>query len=177
MIQPMALLLLFFVSFSTTQSEKISWKEGYHLKWSDFQGKSDKINPFAATTVSGIHFKYSYSENNKTSDFDFSVESFFDRKKSWYKKDRVNSHVLRHEQTHFDITELHARKLRKILSETTFSENVKNEIEQLYIRIEEERKAMQNQFDTETNHSQNYQQEHLWRDFVSKELEKYDTWE
>lgn len=176
MIKPTALLLLFFVTLSTTQSEKISWKENQRLKWTDFQGKPDKNNPFAATTVTGIHFKYSYSVKGDSSEFDFSVESFFDRKKSWYKKDRVNTHVLQHEQTHFDITELHARKLRKILNEATFSSNPKQEMEQLYLQIEEERQTMQNRYDMETNHSQIHEQEFQWQEFVSKELQKYDTW-
>lgn len=175
MIKPTALLLLFFVSFSATQNDKIFRRENIQLKWSDFQGNPDENNPFVATTVTGIQFKYSYSLNGETPEFDFSVESFFDRKKSWYKKDRVNAHVLEHEQTHFDITELHARKLRKILNEAVFSGDVKNEIEQIYIQVEEERKAMQNLFDAETNHSQNHEKEFYWRDFISKELEKYDA--
>lgn len=175
MIKSTVLLLLFFVTFSESQTEKISWKENYQLKWSDFQGKPDKNNPFVATTVTGIQFKYNYSLENNSSQFEFSVVSLFDRKKSWSKKDQVNAHVLRHEQTHFDITELHARKLRKILNETTFSNNAKSEIEQLYIQIEEARKTMQNQYDSETNHSRSREQEHLWQEFISKELKKYDS--
>lgn len=171
-----SLFLLFFFSLSVTQSGKIIWRENHQLSWSDFKGKADKNNPFVAAADTGINLKYSYEIKRDSVKFEFSVESFFNPKTSWYKKDKINSHVLKHEQAHFDITEIHTRKLRKILEETVFTKNVKNEVERIYTQIEKEQKIAQNKFDKETNHSQDHEKELLWREYISKELKKYDNW-
>jgi|SRR5690554_7817435 len=158
------------------QSDKIPWREDRKLRWSDFQQRPDTKSPFAAMSVTGIHIKYSSSLSKKQVVLDYSVESFFEPKKSWSKPEKQSQHILNHEQIHFDITELHARKLRKNLQNGRFSRKVKNEVEQIYLRIEGQRKAMQQKFDAETKHSLNVEKQLVWERFISKELIKYDTW-
>lgn len=174
MIKPIIFLFSCVISFSFLQAGKIEWNKNRLLTWRDFQGIPDKNSPFVAKSQTGIHFKYSYTLKENSVDVEFSVNSFFNRKKSWKKSDRVSSHVLKHEQTHFDITELHARKFRKKLEDFSFTKDVKNEIEQLYLQMEEERTTMQKQFDAESNHSRNREKEFAWRKFVAKELNKYE---
>lgn len=176
MIKPIALFLFLFLFFPQIQSEKIKWQENRKLSWADFQGTRDESSSFAATTHTGLHFKYSFSMENNQVEMDYTVESFFNSKKSWYKAEKVSQHILNHEQTHFDITELHARKFRKKLDATRFSKEIKKEMEQIYLHIEEQRKTMQKKFDTETDHSRNINKQLFWENYIAKELRKYESW-
>lgn len=158
------------------QSDIIKWREDRKLSWADFQQRPDEQSPYAAMSVTGLHIKYSSALNKKGVVLDFSVESFFEPKESWSKPEKQSQHILNHEQIHFDITELHARKLRKQLKNERFTRKIKNEVEQIYLRIEGQRKAMQQKFDAETKHSLNVEKQLGWERFIAKELTKYDAW-
>lgn len=113
------------------------------MSWENFQGTPIQNSNFAASTNTGIGFGYSYTiEDNKIS-VEYSVESFFSPKKSWYLPEEVSQHILNHEQIHFDISELHARILRKKMETKKFSKKVKAEIETIYLQVETQRKALQ----------------------------------
>jgi predicted secreted Zn-dependent protease len=109
-------------------------------------------------------------------DVDYSVESFFTPESSWHIPERVTPHILKHEQAHFDISELHARMLRKNLEGRTFSKKVKSEIESIYQEIEQKRRAMQTKFDAETDHSRNEVKEAFWQKYITNQLAEYDAW-
>lgn len=156
--------------------QRMVWAENRKLSWQDFQGSPPTSSQFAASTATGINFEYSYSTHNNNVEVEYIVESFFLRAKSWYIPNKINKHILNHEQTHFDISELHARILRKRLSTKRFTTNIKIEIETLYIEAEEQRKAMQLQFDLETNHSQNLEKEIQWEKRIAKKLQEYEPW-
>jgi predicted secreted Zn-dependent protease len=80
--------------------------------------------------------------------------------------------LLAHEQLHFDITELYARKLRKALQTYEPDEKMKKELDAIYSKVEKQRRQMQTQFDKETNHSINKEAEFKWRVFIKQELDK-----
>ena len=66
--------------------------------------------------------------------------------------------------------------LRKQITETSFSMNIKNEIEGLYQNIERQRMEMQDRFDLETEHSKNSKKEYQWEAFIAKKLKEYERW-
>jgi len=168
----------FFISFfsSTPSSDKIEWSASNKLNWSDFQGVPAKGAGFVASTSSGISFSYSFRFIEDVLNYDYTVKCNFYPKESWYKVEAASDYILKHEQTHFDISELHARILRKNISETDYTKNFKIEIEEVYKKVELLRQAMQNQFDLESNHSKNKEKEYYWEAFVAKQLEVYEHW-
>lgn len=155
---------------------KIIWNKDQKLSWEDFKGSPSSSSPFAASTATGINFEYSYSLHKNRVELTYKVQSFFLAEASWHIPTKVTQSILDHEQTHFDISELHARILRKRLSGRKFSQNIKNEVETIYLQVEEQRKAMQNKFDLETNHSINHEKELLWEARVAKKLQEYEYW-
>lgn len=155
---------------------KIIWNENHKLIWNDFEGTPNSDSPFAASTNTGIQFGYSYTSTAGKIDLEYTVESFFNKDDSWYFPHLVNDHILSHEQNHFDISELHARKLRKQLSQKRFTKNIKNEIHVIYSQVEEERKEMQRKFDSETEHSQNFKKEAEWTKHIANQLKRYERW-
>lgn len=171
-------LAAFFCTFfpSEADKEKISWNEKRALTWQDFKGKPQSDADFVASTNSGMSFSFSYSEKNGKRSMEYSVVCNFYPQESWFKPGHVSEYILKHEQTHFDISELHARKLRKRMDETSFSKNVKKEVEALYQQTEHERRQMQNDYDFESDHSKNKEGEYRWRAKVAQELKKYERW-
>ena len=175
----MKLLFAFIFSlllFPQNNPEKITWKENQKLTWEDFKGKPLRSASFVASTNTGISFQYSYTIKNGEVNVDYSVESFFLPTGSWFLPERVNPYILQHEQTHFDISELHARMLRKNLQGKKFSKKVKSEIEAIYQQVEQKRRAMQTDFDAKTDHSRNEEKEIQWEKHIAQQLTEYESW-
>ncbi|MRT17946.1 DUF922 domain-containing protein [Vitellibacter sp. q18] len=173
--------LLFFLLFALLQppqldSEKIFWNENEKLRWTDFRGNPLRTANFVASTNTGLSFQYSYSIKNGEVRVEYSVQSFFNPEGSWFLPDGVNPYILKHEQAHFDISELHARMLRKNLEGRKFSTKVKSEMEAIYQKVEQQRRAMQTKFDAETDHSRKKEKEATWQKFIAQKLTEYVRW-
>lgn len=177
----MKLIVTLFLLFSSLfplehSTDKIGWSESERLSWADFQGRPTKGAGYVASTSSGISFSYSYKLKDEEVTYNYTVESFFYPKESWYKPELVSAYILDHEQTHFDISELHSRVLRKMISEASFSKNIKKEIEALYQEVEKQRRIMQDRFDLETEHSKISEKEIQWETFIATQLKAYERW-
>ncbi len=170
--------ILLFFSFFTVSDDALTipWTEETKLSWENFTGKHDPGSPFVASTHSSIIFNYNVrSENGKLS-LSTETDAYFYPELSWFKKGEVNAHILKHEQGHFDITELHARKLRKAFSEYKVTEKFKKDLSAIFTTINNDRQKMQNLFDKETNHSRNAEKEVHWQKFIAAELLRYASW-
>ena len=166
----------FFFS-SENDKEKFSWSAERLLTWEDFQGVPNKSDDFVASTNSGLSFSFSYKHDaNGEGKLTYKVKSNFYPKLSWYRPGRVSDYILKHEQTHFDISELHARKLRKKLSQLEYSDDYKEVAQVVYQKMEQERRAMQQRFDDETEHSNIVKAEHQWEAYVANQLTMYEDW-
>ncbi|MEX2350422.1 MAG: DUF922 domain-containing protein [Flavobacteriaceae bacterium] len=176
-MKPIIFLLLLLPLFTVSEDAvTIPWEENTKLSWKDFKGKPDPSSSFVASTHSSIIFSYSMrSENGKLS-LTTETDAYFYPEMSWFIKGEVNDHILNHEQGHFDITELHARKLRKAFSEYKVTENYKKELTVIFTSLNNERQKMQNLYDKETNHSRNVEKETHWQKFIATELLQYARW-
>ena len=104
------------------------------------------------------------------------IYAYFYPTLSWYKPDDASKIILSHEQAHFDITEIHARKLRKRIAEFEFTQNSQTESKALYETTEKERRAMQERFDIDTRHSRDVQQEFVWESKIARMLDELDDY-
>lgn len=164
---------LLVITFTQPSEDSILWNENDRLNWSDFKGTpSSNINA-VALTASGLTFDFS-AKTSKTRLIEFKaiVEARFYPDQSWYRKEHINSVVLAHEQLHFDITELHARKLRKQIAETSFTINIKREISKLRTTINKQLKEMQSKYDRDSDYSRSIETQKKWQTFVKRELDK-----
>jgi predicted secreted Zn-dependent protease len=150
------------------QKEVIEWKEGSRLNWEDFKGGPPESAKNAALTSSRILINFHYSQNA----LQYAINCQFDKNRSWV---RVrNEHILAHEQGHFDITEVHARKLNKAMKEYRFRPaSVSKDVNEIYQRIVNELQEMQNTYDRETDHSRNFPQQREWEQKIKKELDDF----
>lgn len=94
----------------------IAWSATRALAWSDYLGMPDLASDAGATTV----YRLSYQERC-TDTYTFSVTSVFQPAESWVRPSvlenpEARKSLLVHEQGHFDLSEISARKLRRALS-------------------------------------------------------------
>ncbi len=172
-----AILLFLLLSPFNPEEEKIVWTEDRKLSWADFKGVPSGPDEYVASTNSGVSFSFSYTVRNGREQVDYTVRSNFYPDLSWYRPERVSDYILAHEQTHFDISELAARKLRKALAELPRDGTFKERSEKIYNQNEADRREMQTRYDSDSDHSNNEEEEFRWRAYVAEQLEAYESWE
>ncbi|WP_210465070.1 DUF922 domain-containing protein [Rufibacter roseolus] len=115
---PLWISTLFLAAFPDTNPKPIAptidipWTVQKRLTWDDFAGSPAPTNQHHALTSTNMEMKVK-CENNQLK---FKVEAVFNPKESWT-RNKTSVMLLAHEQLHFDLTELHARQLRKRLKE------------------------------------------------------------
>lgn len=171
-------VFLCFFMVSVFAQDTIYWNKQRPLAWEDFQAQPMVHEPEAAQATTGVGLAFRFRENIEaaTWEYQFDVFSYFLPDLSWYKKEYSNYYLLEHEQTHFNISELFARKLKKELSELTPSESVGEEAERIYHKMQKEHAKFQNKYDRETKHSLHIEEELLWQKKVKDALLNYYDW-
>ncbi|MFC6998797.1 DUF922 domain-containing protein [Rufibacter roseus] len=96
----------------------ICWQENAKLKWSDFQGEPNNkfkttLNTNAGAVTATRLTRTPISDEKGFLNYDITVCFIKDLS---FTTDTTSSELLQHEQLHFDIMELYARKIRKSLS-------------------------------------------------------------
>lgn len=160
--------------FSANQSSLIEWHPERKLTWNDFRAQPDRNSTNAALTSSSINIEFGYNNTG----LKYNIKCRFDKNLSW---GRIkNEYILSHEQGHFDIAEIHARKLNKLLREYKFnSRTVGQDVNKIYDSVMKQHHAFQSQYDNETNYSRNPEQQNAWKTKIEetlKELEEYKNY-
>lgn len=151
----------------------ITWSDSYKLTWDDFKDEPKENSTAAAITASGITFEYSIKQSVfRVVSFKTKVLACFYPEKSWYKPQLANAHILAHEQLHYDITELYARKFRQQLSRLKPSKTLKSELNALKEYINKQLENRQHEYDTQTNYSSNSEVQEQWQELMKNELKK-----
>lgn len=153
--------------------ERLAWSPESKVDWHQFKGMPNTTNGYAATSSTGLSQSYEIDGHGYLNKGGTTITAYFYPEFSWFRPKDTTAYLLSHERAHFDITEIHARKLRKRISEFAFSSNSKAEIKALYNQVEEERQLMQSQFDSESDHSRNREQEEIWHKIIEKMLVAY----
>ncbi|WP_458627330.1 DUF922 domain-containing protein [Winogradskyella sp. PC D3.3] len=173
------LLIVLSILFlgSPSNEESFTWNDRAKLTWEDFKGTPDLESDAVALTASGITFGYAVKTSGKQIvDFTATVEAHFYPNKSWYVKSKGNPYILRHEQLHFDITELYARQFRAQITKLIVNQNVKEQMKRLQATINEAVNETQQRYDAQTNHSMNREMQKEWEITIQNELNKFEDY-
>ena len=141
-----------------------AWSAARPLTWSDFQG------PPPAQGSEGAKTSYTlYSAWKCRGDvFEFRVIAGFRPRQSWVKAVVLNDStqrrtVLGHEQTHFDLAEVHARIMRRAFGDLARPcSKTDAELTALAQRLAQAEKAEQRRYDAATNHGLLAAQQAAW---------------
>ena len=149
----------------------VDWSADRKLNWNDFRGRPDPATGNAALTSTSINVDYSYNKH----ELKFTIRCQFDPTKSW---GRVrNNHILGHEQAHFDIAEIHARILYKMLQEYKFkSATVNDDIAKIYDMVMQQHHDMQAAYDGETDYSRKPSIQEHWQERIAQSLEELSAY-
>lgn len=172
-------VFFFLCVASSYAQDTIYWDKQRPLAWEDFKGKPEVSDLESAQAATGVALAFRFRENleDNTWEHEYDVHSYFLSDLSWYKRNDINYYLLEHEQTHFNISELFARKLKKELSALIASESVGELAEQTYLKMQKEHAAFQNKYDRETKHSLNVERELEWQKQIRDSLKIYHDWQ
>jgi len=150
--------------------EFIEWTP-QRLTWSDYKAKPSASSDAAAITSTALGMEYHVRSNTLT----FKITCRFSKKRSWGR--HKTEYILLHEQGHFDITEIFARKLAKELRAYKFnSKKFQDDLNKIYTKVMEDKEKFQNQYDDETDYSRNKIMQAEWLKIIQKELEALEEW-
>ena len=155
---------------------QIEWTPGRKLTHLDFKGVPGKDEPDsnAAATWSGFQMEFTGAQLFKSPRF--YVSCIFDCNKSWMKPEvQHNRNVLQHEQTHFDISEVYARKMRQALKLGYIKEYNIDNANDIYKHYLEASKVRQDLYDLESEHGRNMLQQQKWDTAIATELAELGT--
>lgn len=165
-------LLLFSLSVSATVAQDpaedaLTWSASRKLTWSDYKASPNPKSDAAATTSTSLSIDYHISG----SQFSYTIKSWFSKSRSWVRNQ--TDHILSHEQGHFDIAEIYARKLHQRMSAYRFNKNnYQKELNRIYNEVADEKAAFQQQYDRETRHSIDEVKQAEWLKKISRMLEE-----
>ena len=145
------------------------WSDTNKLTWSDFRGVVPK-DMLKSIRMAICPSQISVESISRNAALQVKVKVIFLKNEAWT-KDTASMYVLAHEQLHFDITELQARKIRKSVSELKEKEITDFTKYQVYIqKFVSENDKMQEDYDKQTNHGGFESLQKEWREKISKEL-------
>ena len=165
-------MYLFVFTLSSYGQDALEWNKDRKLNWDDFKGIS-KDTCFAAVTYCGISFDIE-KVNFWTGRAKYDVKSEFIPDSSWYHSDKIDSMVLQHEQLHFNISELYARKLRKKLADKTI---LPQDAEKTYDKVYQEYYLFQTKYEQETEFGTNKNYQLQWENEIKIKLEELNDYE
>lgn len=159
-------LLLSIYANSPDESGYRLWHDSISVSWDDFKGKELPDNARMA-------YMFDFSINGDGNVITCEVKTFMDKNNSQKMKGHRSDYLLQHEISHLKLAEAHARMLRKELSEIKESDFKKAiaKTEQLYKEHIKRDKAVQLQYDTETNHSLEKDKQEEWNNKINSLLE------
>lgn len=150
----------------------IEWNQFYKLNWENFRGKpADNSIGDAGTAVKII--AKPYFVGNKIA---YNVYALFDRNKSWATD--TGDALLAHEQLHFDIAELYARKIRKKVS--TMAKNNEKDLSRYNKAVKiilEESNEIDRRYDLETLHGSLTAKQKIWEEKIAKEMDELSAYQ
>lgn len=151
-------------------SNVIEWTAARKLNWNDFKANAPHTTREAA--LSNCGFGYSSNKAYHYEIINITVLARFYSNRSWVRTDRKSVRLLQHEQRHFDLCELYARKFRQKLAKRTWTGDDIDKIDRIYQRYFHELDEQQLKYDKETIHSLDTKKQNEWNDAIARELDE-----
>src|SRR4051812_25317948 len=162
-------VIAFILFFSKIygQDNTVLWSENQSLQWKDFAGMVKDTSRFDAESFAEVRYRYNWTRHNQ---LNFEVYAHFNKNDSWYRPGTQTDGLLKHEQLHFDIAELYARKLKQAFETYSYSDNFQTEIVAIFNDLKNGYHQMQHIYDEETNHSLNSEKQAQWSNAINAAL-------
>lgn len=145
----------------------VTIKKWEHLSWVDFNGLVKPFTGWGAGISSTVYLEFD-SVSRK-----YTAYAGQNNQKSWVKSRwRGSANLLKHEQYHFNITEVHARMMNEYIEQNPGYELFEKKLES----IKSDLLAMQSKYDIETDHNKNGDQQKIWDVRIDSLLNVYSNY-
>lgn len=164
---------------SPATASELAWSSSRPLTWEDFRGKPPTDGEEQARTV----YLLSFESRCRGVEFTFNVTALMLPTQSWVKPfvqatQAGGVRVLRHEQTHFDLTEIYARRMRRFFKDLYDPCGQPDErLREAVDRYVKEESDAQGRYDSETQYGRNDQAQARWDHDVSEMLSSLAAFE
>jgi hypothetical protein len=146
-----------------TEKSRIVYKKNTVLTWRDFYAPVDPNSQAAANSSVGLKYNAEVVSSDEVLNVNVSIAAYFDKKKSWYKKEVVDDHILKHEQIHFDIARVGVYFVKQAMLEINYSEDaIMDSLDKAYEKGWKKYLELQNEYDKSTNYSINKVEQEKW---------------
>jgi hypothetical protein len=180
---PLLLSVLFALAFylsagAQPPAQLLCWQAERKLRWADFQAPANVLptdDPlFWTSAASCAPVLQLIGTKDVTGRNNFFVTAALDKNRSWVRASALahSAQVLAHEQLHFDICELIARRLRQRIAQQyqaggdVFTPAFRQELQQLLA----EQAVLNTRYDQETAHGLLQNQQQHWQDQLTQAL-------
>ena len=153
--------------------ETLIWTTDRKLKSTDFRGAVDRSSSKKALTGANIIIvPYAF----KNGAYQYRVLAKFHKDISWLNTD--NSQIIKHEQLHFDIAELYARKMRRDIHRIhkDSGQVSQSDYRRIHKSLFTSYVHFQRRYDAQTGHSTDLEEQDRWEEIVAEELEKLEAY-
>lgn len=156
---------LFAQGSSSRDHSSLEW--GSPIVFKDFKSRPDLADTAAARISVSIQLGYYPGRDGVMK---FKAAGMMERNESWIKEQYKNVEILKHEQGHFDIAHIFAKKLEKNLKEKRFTAKDINIINAVYDNFLAMMNEVQVSYDEETHGGLNRGAQARWKKFIEGEL-------
>jgi len=156
--------------FSQPEADDFSWKNKQSLTWSNYKGKAPRDTQMAAFTSS----KTRYSVEESGSYLIVMLETYFNPHRSWVRDDARKDVLLKHEQLHFDISELYRRKCLAELKQipSLKQSNAEAWLKNIFSKYSQLCADFQSNYDADTDHGLLRDKQIWYEQFIEGEIAK-----
>jgi len=179
---PFLCLFLSTASLMAQQPVIIEYAAVSNFHWGLFKGKinqrhiAEMGDDTGAVTVSSI--SYTALQTSPYS-ADITITARFHPDESWTRYPNLNKpeESLIHERRHLEITEIYARKLRRLVSNTRYTAGrFKDDLNRHFNEIASQQRAEQVKYDRETRHSLDAAQQEKWNARIDEQLKSLSAY-
>jgi hypothetical protein len=159
------------VQFATAQTSLYHQLSAEEFEGAPILNSRDVI----AYTNCFIDFNYRAKSEKGIYQLTCDIKLVFDHEKSWINRRKVVSQqmlaeILNHEQGHYFIAFMEQQELIRTVSKTRFDDNYQSEAANIFDRIHEKYKQLSADYDDDTGHMVNHEQQHSWDKYFQKRL-------
>ena len=181
-----AFLVGFFWDVPPTPPNQIPWNSNDSLEWSDFQGAVPQNSQYAAETgyvfgYKDLSWRQYFAEDGCVFVItSVQVDAYVNRDKSWVKDGSQSFELLMHEQGHANILHVKALELGKALwglvgiphscpdnDPDKVDAEVKRMVDAIYNPISDSHEQMQDEYDSDTDHGVDSDEQRRWNKKIS----------
>jgi hypothetical protein len=151
------------------------WSSNDRLKWSDFRGKRPEEGDLSNLSAF-TGYKFIIIPLKRDALLDYRVKMIFKKYESW--KIDTTGYLLKHEQLHFDIGELYARKIRRAIQGVLdrIPNPTENDFRLVIRKLYAENADMQDAYDNDTYHGIIKESQTKWERKIELELKTLDKY-